>query len=133
MDGSNILITGGAGFIGSNLTKKIISSYDVKKVIIVDNLISSESFNIPSSKKIKFLFGSISNDSILNEIPNIDIVFHLSCYHGNQSSIANPIEDHDNNLITSLKLFDFVAKKRKIKKIVYAAAGCAVAEKNMEK
>ncbi len=133
MDGSNILITGGAGFIGSNLTNKIISSYDVKKIIIVDNLISSESFNIPSSKKIKFLYGSISNDSILNKIPNIDIVFHLSCYHGNQSSIANPIEDHDNNLITSLKLFDFVAKKRNIKKIVYAAAGCAVAEKKYGK
>lgn len=129
MDDSNILITGGAGFIGSNLINKIISSYDVKQIIIVDNLISSESFNIPQSKKIKFLFGSISDDAILNEIPNIDIVFHLSCYHGNQSSIANPIEDHDNNLITSLKLYDFISKKREIKKIVYAAAGCAVAQK----
>ena len=52
--------------------------------------------------------GSITDDDILRDLPDdLDYVFHLACYHGNQSSIADPIADHDsNNLLTSLKLFD---------------------------
>ena len=55
--------------------------------------------------------------------------FHLACYHGNQSSIHDPLADHDNNTITSLKLFEWLKECRSLKKVVYAAAGCAVAEK----
>jgi nucleoside-diphosphate-sugar epimerase len=61
-----------------------------------------------------------------------DFVFHLSTYHGNQSSIHDPIADHDNNLITTLKLFNRIRDFKKIKKIVYAGAGCAVAEKTFD-
>ena len=53
----------------------------------------------------------------------------MACYHGNQSSIADPIADHDNNTITTLKLFDRLKAFSSLKKVVYAAAGCAVAEK----
>jgi nucleoside-diphosphate-sugar epimerase len=61
-----------------------------------------------------------------------DFVFHLSTYHGNQSSIHDPIADHDNNLITTLKLFNRIRDFKKIQKIVYAGAGCAVAEKTFD-
>ena len=52
----------------------------------------------------------------------------MSCFHGNQSSIFDPIKDHQNNSITSLKLFEWLHKVKTLKKVVYAA-GCAVAEK----
>ena len=130
MDGSKILITGGAGFVGSNLTHYLLSNYSLKKIIIVDNLISSDPINIPVDNRVEFINSSITDDKILNELPNdLDYVFHLSCYHGNQSSIANPLDDHENNTLTSLKLFNRLSSLKTLKKIVYAAAGCAVAEK----
>lgn len=130
MNNSKILITGGAGFVGSNLTLEILEKYDPKEIIIVDNLLSSETINVVDDPKVTFVFGSISDDRVLFSLPNdLDYIFHLSCYHGNQSSIANPIEDHENNTLTSLKLFDWLKNNQSIKKVVYAAAGCAVAEK----
>ena len=60
---------------------------------------------------------------------DLDYVFHLACYHGNQSSIRDPLADHDNNTLTSLKLFERLKDITSLQKVVYAAAGCAVAEK----
>lgn len=126
---STILVVGGAGFVGSNLVHQLLE-VDFKELIIVDNLISSDVSNIPEDNRVRFIYGSITEDRILNQIPdNLDFVFHLSCFHGNQSSIANPLADHDNNTLTSLKLFDRLSNIKNIKKVVYAAAACAVAEK----
>ena len=86
-------------------------SYDIKKIIIVDNLLSSEKINIPYDRRISFINGSISNNNILNKIDNdINYVWHLACFHGNQASIKNPIDDHENNLITTLKLYEKIKK-----------------------
>ena len=130
---ARVLVVGGAGFIGSNLCHNIINNYNPEKVWVVDNLLSSEISNLPKSKKMHFLLGSIADDQILNQIPTeIDYVFHLSCFHGNQSSIKNPLADHENNTYTSLKLFDHLSRLKNLKKVVYAAAGCAVADKTSE-
>ena len=132
MNNSKILITGGVGFVGSNLVLEILEKYNPKEIIIVDNLLSSETINLVDDPKITFILGSISDDRVLIKLPiDIEYVFHLSCYHGNQSSIANPLQDHENNTLTSLKLFDWIKNFKSIKKVVYAAAGCAVAEKKI--
>lgn len=130
MNNSKVLITGGAGFVGSNLSHFLLDNYDLQELIIVDNLISADIINIPKDKKVKFIYGSIADDMILNKIPkDINYVFHLSCYHGNQSSIADPLQDHKNNNFTTLKLFNKISSFENLNKVVYAAAGCAVAEK----
>ena len=132
-DKKYILIVGGAGFVGSNLTKYLLNEFDPGIIYIVDNLISSEASNIPQDPRVNFICGSIADDLILNNLPkNINFVFHLSCYHGNQSSIVNPIADHDNNTITSLKLFNHLKNYNTLSKVVYAAAGCAVAKKTYD-
>jgi nucleoside-diphosphate-sugar epimerase len=125
----SILVVGGAGFVGSNLVRKLLSE-DVQEIVIVDNLLSSEPENIPQSDRVVFLQGSIAEDAILAKIEDqFDYVFHLATYHGNQSSIHDPLADHDNNLITSLKLFNWIRDFQNLKKVVYSGAGCAVAEK----
>ncbi len=130
--GSKILVVGGAGFVGSNLVHQLLEK-DFKELIIVDNLISSDVSNIPDDKRVMFVYGSITNEKILQNLPDdLDFVFHLACYHGNQSSIADPIADHDNNTLTSLKLFERLKEIKSIKKVVYAAAACAVAEKTYD-
>ncbi len=127
--GKKVLIVGGAGFVGSNLAH-MITEQDPELLLIVDNLISSDTVNIPDHDSVKFVHGSITRERILRELPeDLDYVFHLACYHGNQSSIEDPLEDHDNNTLTTLKLFDRIKDFKKLKKVVYAAAGCAVAEK----
>ena len=85
---------------------------------------------MPEHPTVDFVLGSIADDRVLSALPrDLDYVFHLACYHGNQSSIHDPLADHDNNTITSLKLFEWLKDCRSLKKVVYAAAGCAVAEK----
>ncbi len=127
--GKTLLVVGGAGFVGSNLVRQLIQQ-DPKKVVIVDNLISSDARNIPDADCIDFRVGSITDDRILKELPDdLDYVWHLSCFHGNQSSIADPMADHENNTFTSLKLFERLKEIPDLTRVVYAAAGCAVAEK----
>lgn len=130
--GSRVIVVGGAGFVGSNLVHQLLEQ-DVRQIVIVDNLLSSETDNIPSDNRVRFIFGSATDDRILGELrDDTDFVFHLACYHGNQSSMANPFADHENNTLTSLKLFDRLKDFKNIKKVVYAAAACAVAEKTYD-
>ncbi|KCV61272.1 NAD dependent epimerase/dehydratase family protein [Bordetella bronchiseptica 99-R-0433] len=130
--GTRVLVVGGAGFVGSNLVHQILAQ-DPREIIVVDNLLSSDVSNIPADPRVTFIFGSITEDKILAALPDdLDFAFHLACYHGNQSSIADPIADHDNNTFTSLKLFDRLREIKNLKKVVYAAAACAVAEKTYD-
>jgi nucleoside-diphosphate-sugar epimerase len=130
--GSRVLVVGGAGFVGSNLVHQILEQ-DPREIIVVDNLLSSDVSNIPSDNRVRFVFGSITDDQILRNLPDdLDYAFHLACYHGNQSSIANPLADHDNNTLTTLKLFERLKEIKSLKKVVYAAAACAVAEKTYD-
>lgn len=127
-----IFITGGAGFIGSNLAKSLVQ-FSPKEILIVDNLLSAEFANVPISRKITFVEGSISDDKILSGMKgDLDYIFHLATYHGNQNSIQNPLADHENNTLTTLKLFERIKGFTKIKKVVYASAGCTVAEKTFD-
>jgi len=127
--GARVLVVGGAGFVGSNLVHQILEQ-DVREIIVVDNLLSSDVSNIPADPRVCFVFGTITDDRILAALPDdLDYAFHLACFHGNQSSIADPFADHDNNTLTSLKLFDRLKEIKNLKKVVYAAAACAVAEK----
>lgn len=133
MKNSKILIVGGAGFVGSNLAHYLLAECSPRELLIVDNLLSSDASNIPNDPRVEFVFGSITEDKILRALPDdLDYIFHLSCYHGNQSSIADPLADHYNNTLTSLKLFERSKEITTLKKVVYAAAGCAVAEKTFE-
>jgi len=127
--GATVVVVGGAGFVGSNLCHRLLTG-DLKSLVIIDNFLSAEKVNAPDDPRVQLIEGSIADDYILRKLPlDIDYVWHLACYHGNQSSIADPIADHENNTITSLKLFQRLSARNSIKKIVYAAAGCAVAEK----
>ena len=128
----SILIVGGAGFVGSNLCHMLLEQ-EPRSIWIVDNLLSADISNVPRRPNVHFQFGSIADERILAALPaDLDFVFHLACFHGNQSSIADPLADHDNNAITSLKLFEHLKDHGNLKKVVYSAAGCAVAAKTMD-
>lgn len=129
-DGTTVLVTGGAGFVGSNLCRFLLESTAVRRIVVVDNFMSSEPGNIPIDPRVDLVVGSVADPRTIAKISKkLDYVFHLACFHGNQSSIHDPILDHDNNSLTSLMLFDHLKHNEDIRKVVYAAAGCAVAVK----
>jgi len=130
MNNPGILIVGGAGFVGSNLTRELLKQFPGCHIHIVDNLLSSEEKNIPKDERVSFTKGSITEDRVLKKIEDAyQWIFHIATYHGNQSSIHNPIADHENNTFTTLKLFEKIKEFKNLEKVVYAGAGCAVAKK----
>jgi UDP-glucose 4-epimerase len=131
-NGAKVLVVGGAGFVGSNLVRLLLRS-NVGGVLIVDNLLSADMANVPDDARVRLIERSITDDAVLAALPDdLDYAFHLACFHGNQSSIADPLRDHDNNTLTSLKLFERLKDIKSLRAVVYAAAGCAVAEKTFD-
>jgi UDP-glucose 4-epimerase len=131
-DGGSILVVGGAGFIGGNLVQRLLQ-YDLRRLFIVDNLLSADIGNVPKHPAIDFVLGSVADNRVLDQLPDdLDFVFHLACYHGNQSSIHDPLADHQNNTLTTLKLFERLRRFGSLDKVVYASAGCAAAAKTFD-
>ena len=59
-----ILVVGGAGFVGSNLAHTLLT-HEPKQIVVVDNLLSSDAVNVPDDDRVRFVFGSITDDRIL--------------------------------------------------------------------
>lgn len=130
--GQKILVVGGAGFVGSNLVKKLLAAAP-REVVVIDNLLSAERENVPEDPRVTFHENSITDDGILSELrDDFDYTFHLATYHGNQSSIHDPLADHENNTLTTLKLLDRIKEFKNLKRVVYSSAGCTVAEKTFD-
>lgn len=133
MKGAAVLVTGGAGFVGSNLVRLLLEG-GAASVHVVDNLLSAERANVPGDARVRFTEGSVADDAVVGALGDeYDYAFHLCTYHGNQSSIADPIADHEHNQVTTLKLFERTKDFKRLRKLVYSAAGCAVAEKTYDR
>jgi UDP-glucose 4-epimerase len=128
----HVLVVGGAGFVGSNLVRAL-AQRGSERILVVDNLLSAERENVPDHPAVDFVEGSITDDAVLASLPDdLDTVFHLATYHGNQSSMADPLADHEHNLLSTLKLFEHIKGLASLRKVVYASAGCTVAEKTFD-
>ncbi len=121
----NILITGGAGFIGSNLCKILLkNNYNVT---VIDNLSMGKKKNLP--KKIRLIKEDILNyKSCLKACKNIDSIIHLAAKVSIRNSVQTFEQDVHNNVIGTINILN-AAAKNKIKKIVFASS-MAVYEKS---
>lgn len=115
------LVTGGAGFIGSNLVDALIERGD--EVVIIDNLSNGKKENINS--KAKFIQADIRNiDEIKDYFEGIDYVFHLAALASVQPSIIDPSTYNDVNVSGLLNVL-ICAKDAGVKKVVYSASSSA--------
>lgn len=121
-----ILVTGGAGAIGTNLTRKL-AELGAKLVIILDNMVAGYEWNIPALKNIMLVKGSVTNDvdlkRVFNEKP--DVVYHLAAFFANQNSVDYPEKDLETNGLGTLKLFEY-SVLAKPNRFVYASSGCSI-------
>lgn len=132
LEGRTVLAVGCAGFVGSNLVRTLLDG-GISRVLVIDNLLSAERENLPEDRRVNLVEGSIADDAVLDLLHDeYDYVFHLATYHGNQSSMADPLADHKNNTLTTLKLYERIKEFTRIERVVYASAGCTVAEKTFE-
>lgn len=131
-EGARTLVVGGAGFVGSNLVRALLDA-GVAEALVVDNLLSAERENLPPDDRVRFVEGSITDDEVLAALPaDRDFVWHLATFHGNQSSIEFPLEDHEHNTLTTLKLYERLKDFDGITKVVYSSSGGTVAPKTFD-
>lgn len=132
-DGARVAVVGGAGFVGGNLVRGILKTSPGVEILVIDNLLSSERWNVPEDPRVEFLERSINDHDALGRLEDrFDYIFHLATYHGNQSSIHDPLADHENNTLTTLNLMNRVKYHRRLRKLVYSSAGCSAAEKTFD-
>jgi nucleoside-diphosphate-sugar epimerase len=120
-----VLVTGGAGCVGSNLTRKLSQHAD--KVIILDNLDSAYEWNIPDEDNISFVNGDILDDEMLKRVfkEKPDYVFHLAAHFANQNSVDNPELDLMVNGMGILRVLEY-AHLVGVERFVYSSSGCGV-------
>ncbi len=117
------LVTGGAGFVGSNLVDKLINMGI--EVVILDNLSTGTIDNI--NKKAKFICCDISVpkiDFLVETMKDVDVVFHTAASARVQPSIVDPISFNDVNVNGTLNIL-FAAHKAGVKRVVYSASSSA--------
>jgi len=126
LKGKNILVTGGAGAIGSNLVDKISEE---NNVIVLDDLSSGLLSNLEKSKhRIKFVKGSILDKEVLRKVvPQVEYVFHLAANVGNIKSIEDPGYDMEINVKGTLNVLE-ACKQAKITRIVYSSSAAIFGE-----
>ena len=126
----NILVTGGAGFIGKHLVKFLIENKN--NVSILDNFSNSDKKWISKFKKyqIKIFEGDIRNDEdILKATKDQDLVIHLAAKISVEESIKNPSETFEINVKGTEKVLE-ICKKNNVKKIIVASSAAVYGEGN---
>ena len=121
-----VIVTGGAGFIGSHLAEELARSSD--QVIILDNLTTGKMDNIEgllSRKNVDFIQGSITDFPVLLELfQNAQYIFHQAAIANVPQSIENPYASHEANITGTLNVL-LAARDNGVKKVIYASS-CAV-------
>jgi len=120
-----VLITGGAGFIGSNLVEKLLTDERISFVRVLDNLATGSLKNMElfsAHPKFEFLQGDIRDyNTCLAACTDIDLISHQAALGSVPRSIADPLTTNDVNITGTLHIFT-AAREKKIQRVVYAAS-----------
>ena len=116
-----VLVTGGVGFIGSHIVDKLVQEgFDV---VVVDNLSTGDVQNVNSLAR--FYHADINNASFIFKKEQPDYVAHHAAQINVRSSIDDPVNDAEQNIMKSLRLIE-LCRKFKTKKFVFASSGGTV-------
>ncbi|WP_419174916.1 NAD-dependent epimerase/dehydratase family protein [Desulfosediminicola sp.] len=116
-----VLITGGAGFIGANLIRKLINKHEV---IVYDNLCRGNSNYIP--KGVSLIEGDIRNTEKLGKVAlGVEVVVHLAAFGSVVESVSDPVTNFEINAAGTLSALE-ASRNAKVKKFIFASTGGAL-------
>jgi len=124
--GKRVLVTGGAGCIGSNLIRALVEA-SVEKVTVLDDFSSSHRWNLPSHPEVTLVNGNILREENLKRVfsEKPQYVFHLAAHFANQNSVDHPETDLMVNGLGTLKVLQY-SYLVGVEKFVFASSGCSV-------
>lgn len=118
-----ILITGGAGFIGSSLVNRLSSNYIV---YVIDDLSMGDKNNLNKSQNIRFLKGTVTDKSLMTKIikeNNFEYIFHLAAIASVADSVERPLDTHSVNFDSVLMILELCRKYQKnLKRLVFSSS-----------
>ena len=117
-----ILITGGAGFIGSHLVEDLLSNKN--KILIFDNFLTGKKENLELTGSFEFINDDFGSESSLEKIEKFDpdICFHLAAQSSVVISVENPSLDFEHNILQPIKLIRVLLRSN-CKKLVFTSSG----------
>jgi len=122
MKGKRVLVTGGAGFIGSSLAHELATDNDV---VVIDDLYSGGTENIDTlinKEKVSFIQGSILDLELLEKTLNgVDYVFHQAAIPSVPRSVINPLSTNEVNITGTLNVL-IASRDNKVRKVIYASS-----------
>ncbi|AFY40375.1 UDP-glucose 4-epimerase [[Leptolyngbya] sp. PCC 7376] len=121
----NILVVGGAGFIGSHLVDLLIQNEC--DVTVVDNLATGNLKNLPEHPRLKFIYKDILECDLKDFPDSFDGVVHLVANASISASWEKPLSAHNANLSSTIKIIEF-CKKLRIPRLVYASSAAVYGE-----
>ena len=125
--GKRILVTGGAGCIGSNLVKTLLRA-EPEKIIVIDDLSASYEWNLPKDPRVFFVHGSILDDEKMKRAFSFKphYVLHLAAHFANQNSVDHPETDLLVNGLGTLKTLQYSQLVGCVERFIFASSGCSV-------
>jgi UDP-glucose 4-epimerase len=121
-----VLITGGAGAIGSNLTRAV-AELGAQTVIVLDDFSAGYRWNVPAMPNVLFVRGSVTDEIALKRVFNErpEVVFHLAAFFANQNSVDYPQQDLLVNGLGTLLVYQY-AQMCGVSRLVFASSGCSI-------
>lgn len=114
------LVTGGAGFIGSNVASLLLEQGH--EVVILDNLVTGYRKNLEQLEGAEFVEGDVTDLDLLTEITTgVEVIFHLAASVGNVRSIQDPLTDANVNVLGTLKVLE-AARHASARKVVFSSS-----------
>lgn len=114
------LVTGGAGFIGSNVAKQLLA--DGHDVTILDDISSGYRQNLDALSDAFFAEGDVRDENVVaRAVAGVDVIFHLAASVGNKRSIDHPSDDSEINLLGTLRILE-AARAENVRKIVLSSS-----------
>lgn len=115
-----VIVTGGAGFIGSHLVHKLLD--EGHEVTVLDNLSTGKRHNLPGHPRLKLVIGDVADvEAVRSTLQGQDVVFHLAAVASVQASIDDPLRTQRTNLQGSVTLME-AAKQAGVQRFLFASS-----------